>query len=287
MCVVVLVVFLLGVLSGGIHGEEDQDPLLAGTGDLQELFSNYPDDENHFSVHRWNHYANFFELNFRHFDWYSRPIRMLEIGVFNGGSAYIWQEYFGRSAGLKYVGVDIDPKCKAAENEEKNIYIEIGSQSDSAFLQSLCAKYGPFDIVIDDASHLTGDILASFEALWPHCMADNAVYAIEDLHTMNVYPNQLVNGLNVYGYFAHLMERRSTYVEYVPADPEKNQPSLYLYPFQHPLAKHLLGVHMYDSMIFLHFRKKIPLATQLLRGKKMPVQHIKEEGTRFFNPREV
>ncbi len=39
----------------------------------------------------------------------SRPIRLLEIGVQNGGSLEIWDQYFPNAR--KIIGCDIDPKC--------------------------------------------------------------------------------------------------------------------------------------------------------------------------------
>lgn len=265
-----------------LFAEDQSDPLLAGTGELLQLFRNYPNDENHLSFLRWEHYAGFYELNFRHFDWYDRPIRMLEIGVLNGGSAYIWKDYF-RNTGLTYVGIDINPLCKQLENKSKGIHIEIGSQDDANFLRNVCARYGPFDIVIDDGSHITSYIVDSFEALWPSCMADNAVYVVEDLHTMNFYDNQIVNGENAFGYFTKLIDQKSKYIE--KAGMTKDG---YVVPApvpEHPIARHLFALHFYDSMVFLHFRKRIRLPKPLMRGKKMPVQKFEEGYEKTFGPR--
>ena len=54
-----------------------------------ELFRIFSADTN---VHKWHHYFDIYE---RHFGRYrDRPIRMLEIGVFRGGSLRMWKEYF-------------------------------------------------------------------------------------------------------------------------------------------------------------------------------------------------
>ncbi len=54
-----------------------------------ELFDIFSADTN---VHKWHHY---FDIYTKHFDAYrNRPIRMLEIGVFRGGSLRMWKEYF-------------------------------------------------------------------------------------------------------------------------------------------------------------------------------------------------
>lgn len=254
-------------LSYGFYAADDvgADPLLSSTGDLRAIFHSHPDDENSLSFFRWEHYADFFELNFRHFDWLDRPVRMLEIGVLNGGSPYVWHEFF-RRVGLRFVGIDIIPACKVAENLDMGIHIEIGSQSDPAFLRRVCERYGPFDIVVDDGSHRTEDILASFEALWPACMANNGVYVVEDLHAMGMFPNQKLNGVDVFGYMAELMYHRSTYQLVAPAaDPEPSVASL------QSRAKHVLAMHSYDSMVFLHFRESIAAPRTIVRGRKYPV----------------
>jgi cephalosporin hydroxylase len=42
--------------------------------------------------------------------------------------------------------------------------------------------HGPFDIVIDDGSHVFEHQIASFEALFP-LASSTAVYIVEDVHT--------------------------------------------------------------------------------------------------------
>ena len=79
-------------------------------------------------------------------------ISILEIGVFEGNSLRTWRDYFFNAT---VVGIDINPDCKAQEQEEavvtpfsifiaspvfgtstkvKKVKIEIGSQTDDNFL---------------------------------------------------------------------------------------------------------------------------------------------------------
>jgi len=46
----------------------------------------------------------------------------------------------------------------------------------------VASRYGPFDVVIDDGSHICAHVIASFRALFPHLVEDG-IYAIEDLQT--------------------------------------------------------------------------------------------------------
>ena len=119
-------------------------------------------------VDKWRHYMEIYE---RHFAKYQgEAVRLLEIGVDHGGSLQMWKEYFGK--GVEITGVDINPVCK--EYEEDQIKVVIADQCDPAL-----ARLGPFDIVIDDGSHLKQHQSQSFLTLWPHC---TGTYLIEDCH---------------------------------------------------------------------------------------------------------
>lgn len=104
--------------------------------------------------------------------------RVLEIGVLGGGSLEMWSDYFG--VGSKIVGIDINSACK--KYERQGISICIGSQNDEKFLRRVVDEYGPFDIVIDDGSHLSEHQITSFECLFPK-MNKNGIYLCEDVHS--------------------------------------------------------------------------------------------------------
>lgn len=101
-------------------------------------------------------------------------IKILEIGVFNGQSLKTWSEYFYNS---EVVGIDIDPNCKAYEGGR--IHIEIESQTNLTFLDSVCQKYGEFDLIIDDGSHINADVIATFNHLFKK-LKSGGVYIVED-----------------------------------------------------------------------------------------------------------
>jgi len=66
-----------------------------------ELFRIFSADTN---VHKWHHY---FDIYSRYFERYrDRPITMLEIGVFRGGSLRMWKKYFHPDSTI--VGIDVD-----------------------------------------------------------------------------------------------------------------------------------------------------------------------------------
>lgn len=101
-------------------------------------------------------------------------INILEIGVLNGGSLKMWKEYFYCS---RILGIDIISDSR--KYAEEDIYIEIGSQTDGGFLKTICEKYGRFDLIIDDGSHMNSDIIFSFEHLFGS-LNSGGVYVVED-----------------------------------------------------------------------------------------------------------
>jgi hypothetical protein len=104
-------------------------------------------------------------------------LNILEIGVLNGKSLKTWKDYFYRSSIL---GIDITPECK--QYEESRINVEIGSQADDTFLKKISEQYGPFDMVLDDGSHMNSHVIFSFEHLWDS-VKSGGIYVVEDCGT--------------------------------------------------------------------------------------------------------
>ena len=96
-----------------------------------------------------------------------------------GGSLKLWSKWFGK--GTRVTGIDIIPECRKYADEAEGISVEIGSQDDEDFLSSVARKYGPFDIIIDDGSHIDSHIEFSFFALFPY-LRNGGYYAIEDIN---------------------------------------------------------------------------------------------------------
>lgn len=101
-------------------------------------------------------------------------LKVLEIGILNGESLKIWKEYFYNSY---IIGIDINPECK--KYEEDKVIVEIGSQVDQDFLKIISEKYGPFDMILDDGSHMNEHVIFSFEKLFPY-LKSKGVYIMED-----------------------------------------------------------------------------------------------------------
>ena len=143
-------------------------------------------------IDKWDHYFPIYERHFSKF--INQSIFMLEIGVQEGGSLQMWRKYFGPLATI--VGIDIEPRCKRIESEDKQyqLKVRIGDQSDLEFLQRIIDEFGIPDIVLDDGSHFIKDVNKSFDYLYP-LMHKNSIYMIEDTHCC--YMEQTGGGVNV------------------------------------------------------------------------------------------
>lgn len=123
--------------------------------------------------------------------WYERflsplremPVCLLEIGVggyedptAGGESLRMWKEYF--PAGT-VVGIDVYEKRLP---QEDRIRLVQGSQDDPGFLHDVGRRHGPFDVIVDDGSHLSSHVITSFVHLFEH-LTPHGIYVIEDLQT--------------------------------------------------------------------------------------------------------
>ena len=79
----------------------------------------------------------------------NKKIKFVEIGVFSGGSLFMWRNFFGKKA--KIIGIELNPEAK--KFEKYGFKIEIGNQSSEEFWKKFFLKYGKVDIILDDGGH--------------------------------------------------------------------------------------------------------------------------------------
>lgn len=127
---------------------------------------------------KWEQYIAIYESEFAKFIDAGKPVRLLEIGVQNGGSLEVWSRYF--PAGSEFIGVDIDPRVKNLRFSSDNIRVIV---ADAADQDTLVQKLGEddFDIIIDDGSHISKDIIESYNILFEK-VRWGGKYIIEDMH---------------------------------------------------------------------------------------------------------
>jgi hypothetical protein len=147
------------------------------------------------TINKWRSYLSVYDKHLRHFR--GTDVKILEIGVWRGGSLSMWRKYFGCDATI--FGVDINPDCAGLAKGDAEV--RIGSQDDPKFLRSVVDEMGGVDIVIDDGSHIARHQNASFRVLLPLVNA-KGVYICEDTCTA-YWPGQYEGGFR----------RRTSFIE--------------------------------------------------------------------------
>ncbi|MBU8542728.1 hypothetical protein ACFOEH_03390 [Roseomonas sp. CGMCC 1.13459] len=107
----------------------------------------------------------------------AEPIRILEVGVLNGASLRMWEEYFPAAT---VIGADIVPASRRFERGR--VRIEILDQSNIEELTQLAVRHGPFDLIIEDGSHMCEHQITSLRTLFPF-VRNGGIYIVEDLQT--------------------------------------------------------------------------------------------------------
>lgn len=107
------------------------------------------------------------------------PVRLLEIGVQNGGSLELWAEYFARAECV--VGCDINSDCAKLIYGDARISIVTGDANEAAVAGEISLLSDAFDVIIDDGSHVSGEIVRSFCRYFEK-LADGGIFVVEDLH---------------------------------------------------------------------------------------------------------
>ena len=139
-------------------------------------------------IWKWTHY---FDIYHRHFSKFiGREVRILEVGVYSGGSLAMWKEYFG--AECVVYGVDIEEACKVYEDDSTHIHI--GDQADRDFWRRFKETTAPVDIIVDDGGHETHQQIVTLEEMFGH-LRPGGVYLCEDVVGRFNGFHSYVNGL--------------------------------------------------------------------------------------------
>ncbi|MCZ7855928.1 hypothetical protein O9X81_04815 [Agrobacterium salinitolerans] len=207
--------------------------------------------------HKWLDYFAIYDREFSRFR--NMAPRVLEIGVYKGASIQLWKEFFGKDANI--VGVDIDQTCHAFHAPENGIFVEIGSQADFSFLQGVVARYGPFDIVIDDGSHVASHQIASFNALFGSGLKDGGIYFVEDLECIywgntDEYRDQPISSVDFFKMLVDVQNR--IFAEYSYADFALHLDQSLDGVLSPEIARHLASVKFYRGIAVIEKKLQMP-----------------------------
>ena len=107
-----------------------------------------------------------------------KAITLVEVGVFNGGSLFMWRQYFGEQA--RVIGIDLNPDAQAWEDHGFEIYI--GDQSKDLFWIEFFSKVGNVDVFIDDGGHTNSQQITTVHHAIQN-INDGGILIVEDTHT--------------------------------------------------------------------------------------------------------
>ena len=143
---------------------------------LTELAQKHKTDK--WGTHR---YTPHYEASLKHLR--DESFTLLEIGIggfktegSGGNSLRMWRDFFPNAT---IVGLDIIDKSYVAGGR---VEVYTGDQTDAELLQRIVDDHPDLKVVIDDGSHVSAHILASFKTLFPLLPMDG-IYAIEDTQT--------------------------------------------------------------------------------------------------------
>nr|WP_314483588.1 class I SAM-dependent methyltransferase [uncultured Pseudomonas sp.] len=127
---------------------------------------------------KWSSYLPEYQRIFSKFK--RKKISLLEIGIQNGGSLEIWANYFSHAELI--LGCDINEECGKLNYTSPAISFVIGDITQECTLHRILAySNSGFDIVIDDGSHSSQDIINAFLLLFSQ-IKPGGLFVAEDLH---------------------------------------------------------------------------------------------------------
>lgn len=125
-------------------------------------------------IWKWEHYFDIYDRHLNKFR--GKPVTIMEVGIYSGGSLGMWRHYFGEQC--KIIGLDIASECSVYNNPSVDVYI--GNQGDREFLRNTLDECGSIDIFLDDGSHIPEHQIVGFEEVFQF-IRPGGVYICEDI----------------------------------------------------------------------------------------------------------
>lgn len=160
------------------HTFLDREALL----EKSEIYKHYKNSKYYSQKH-----ASYFQVYEELLSKYrNRKFTFVEIGIFDGGSLFMWRSYFGPEA--RIIGIELNPEAKKWEKDGFEIFI--GSQSDPDFWDKFFATVGDIDVLLDDGGHTNEQQIITTNKCIPH-IKNGGMLIVEDTHTnyMKEYGN--------------------------------------------------------------------------------------------------
>lgn len=163
-----------------------------------------------------------------------REIVFVEVGIYNGGSLFMWRDFFGPSA--RIIGIDLNPSAKRWE--EHGFEIWIGNQADPKFWQEFHEAVPVVDVFVDDGGHSNLQQIQTVVSVVPH-VRDGGLVIVEDTHTS--YMSQFGNP-----------SRRSFMRFAFDVADSINGRFPGIRASSNPLSEHVSSISLFESIVAFH-----------------------------------
>lgn len=168
--------------------------------DLLDLYKSTNNSSDKERTHTY--ISNFYNEKFKSFK--NKEIKILEIGVLQGHSLKLWEQYFKKA---EIYGVDIQNIIEHKYEQNVNFFLE--NAYNINFINKLKNQFGQFDIIIDDGPH-TIETQLFFLTNYPTLLKEKeSIIILED-----VYPQAFEVLKNIHPTFDILDLREKVKNEY-------------------------------------------------------------------------
>jgi len=139
-----------------------------------ELYQTYKKTK-YLSIKHESYFHTYTEL----FEKYrGKDIVFVEIGILNGGSLFMWRDFFGERA--RIIGIDLNPE--ALKWKQCGFEIYIGNQDAPGFWEVFFNEIEHADIILDDGGHTNRQQIITTASCIEY-INDGGILVVEDTHS--------------------------------------------------------------------------------------------------------
>lgn len=198
-------------------------------------------------------YKNYFPIYDQLLSKYrNKKIIFVEIGVFSGGSLFMWRNFLGKKA--KIIGIDLNPDIQ--KFSKYGFEIVIGDQSSEKFWIDFFKRYGKVDIVLDDGGHTNYQQIITTNSCVPN-IKDGGMLITEDVHTSYI-KNKWYNP-SKYSFI--------NYSKKLIDDINSRYPGLKRNKFS--LNKYIYSIQSFESITVFNVDRKKTIINKEIRNNKL------------------
>ncbi len=182
----------------------------------------------------------------------NKKIIFVEIGVFSGGSLFMWRNFFGKKA--KIIGIDLNPDIKRFEKYGFDIIL--GDQSSNKFWKKFFQKYGKVDVILDDGGHTNHQQITTVNNCVPN-VKDGGILITEDVHTS--YIRDKWYNPSKYSFI--------NYSKKLIDDINTRYPGIKKQKFS--LSKYIYSIQSFESLTVFNINRKLSKINREVRNNKL------------------